>query len=396
MLPRKEIPFSRSQNPDVVWRTRLEKSGSFIAVLILNLAIFLVVSSAVIYHFVVPTPVEPMVMAKIKVVPPPPTAPSHGGEAAKALTDPTPRVVPPPVAAPSIVISSNPLATFSMHSSNSSTLTAALPTFTIQASGSGMATGSSGGGMSHANPFGGALSDGVTPALVGYFYDLKQTSDANPQPSQITQDGWKEQMLKVVAANLDENILDRYLKSPEPRSTGSFAIAEQASENAPDAFGLGDKVQPNLWAVVYHGKAIAPEDMKFRFVGFGDDTLVVRANQKYVLDAGWQFMLDDPSLHETYPNIWSQSAGDNAKLRIGKWITVSKGDPIDLDILIGDWGGLCGFFLLIEVDGVNYQKTSDGTPILPLFQVGSKIPMPTGPDVPPISDNGPVWAAGAN
>ncbi len=385
MKPRVEDPKDK-----LLWQRRMEKSGSFVAVLVFNIAIFLMVSTAVIYHFIAPAPVEPMVMAKVKQQPPPPKAPARGGEAAKSVTDPTPQIAPPPVTAPSIVISTNPLATFSMKSSMNPSLTAALPTFNLQAAGGGMASGSSGGGMSHANPFGDTLQDGATPALVGFFYDLKQTS-GETKPSGISQPGWKTEMLKLVAGNLNESILSKYLKSAEPRTTAGFSIPEQKSENAPKAFGLGDKVQPNLWAIVYHGKAAAPADMKFRFVGFGDDTLVVRSNGQYVLDGGWQYMLNDPSFHETYPYIWSKTAGASAKLRIGKWITVSKGDVLDLDILIGDWGGDCGFFLLMEVDGQTYKKMSDGTPVLPLFQVGAKFPLPSGSDSPPVSDSDLIW-----
>lgn len=162
-----------------------------------------------------------------------------------------------------------------------------------------MASGSSSGGMSHANPFGDAVEDGATPALIGTFYDLKQTSDADPMPTEISPWGWRTEMLKLVAANLNESVLSKYCKSTEPRSTCGFSIHEQASENAPAAFGLAGKVKPYLWAVVYHGNAAATDDMKFRFVGFGDDTLVVRANGDYVFDGGWQFMLDDPAFHNT-------------------------------------------------------------------------------------------------
>lgn len=64
---------------------------------------------------------------------------------------------------------------------------------------------------------------------------------------------------------------------------------------------------------------------------------------------------------------------------------------LNLDILIGDWGGECGYFLLVEVEGQTYQKMPDGTPILPLFQVGSKLPVPKGPECPPISESDSVW-----
>ena len=90
-------------------------------------------------------------------------------------------------------------------------------------------------------------------------------------------------------------------------------------------------------------------------------------------------------------NIWSRSVSDNCKLRIGKWISVSKGDVLDMNVLIGDWGGETGFFLMIEQQGQTYKTMPDGTPVLPLFQVGAKFPAQSGPETPPISESDSVW-----
>ncbi len=390
MKPRKEVASSK-----IVWKRRMEKSGSFLGVLVLNIAIFLMVSTAVIYHFVAVRPIEPMIyMVPVKQHPPTAKPPSHGGNPNKSFTDPSPHVVPPPVSAPSIVISSNPLATFSLKNSAVPALTAALPTFTAQASGGGMATGSSGGGMSHANPFGDEIKDGSPAALVGYFYDLKQTSES--LPSGISQEGWKDQMLKLTAADLDENLLAGYLKSPEPRSTAGFAIPEQESANAPKAFNL-PKVKPNLWAIIYHGTAIAPETGRYRFVGFGDDVLYIKLNGQVVLDAGCQPMSSQEDLHNAFTYLTWSKVSPWAQLRTGKWFDVQQGDEIKLDVLIGDWGGFTGFFLMIQKDGVSYPVASDGKTLrLPLFQLGAKIVLPTGDDTPPLLDSDSTWQIGSH
>jgi hypothetical protein len=158
---------------------------------------------------------------------------------------------------------------------------------------------------------------------------------------------------------------------------------------------LGNKVQPSLWTIVYHGKASVPEAGRYRFVGFGDDVLYIKLNGRPVFDGGWQALSKDPTLHSTYPYAWSKSLGNTGLLRKGEWFNADQGDVIKLDIVIGDRGGLCGFYLLLEKDGATYEKAPDGmTPKLPLFQIGAKLPFPQpGNETPPLSDSDVVWPA---
>ena len=203
---------------------------------------------------------------------------------------------------------------------------------------------------------------------------------------------WRIEMLHLVADNLNEDDLHKYLKSPNPLCTYGFSIPQQASANAPAAFGLAGKVKPDLWAAVYHVNVSAPADGKYRFVGYGDDVLVVRINGKVVLDGGWQFLTKDDSLHESYPNRWCGNSVDPlVRLRKGAWFNVSQGDSLKMDVLIGDWGGLCAYFLMLEKDGATYDRLPDGTPKLPLFQVGSKLPVPSGPLSPQCISSDEIW-----
>ncbi len=371
----------------------MEKSGTFLAVCVFNAAVLLLLSSMVIYHFIAPAVEDPMVFAKVKtVVPPPPKPVSKGGESQKSLIDPTTVVVPPPVSSLSVVATTNPTSAFAVQSVDVNIPTN-LPSFAIP-SGGGLSQGTSGGGVPQANPFGSSVTDGGTPALVGYFYDLKQSSDNPPQPTGMDQPTWKKEMLKLVANGLKEDSLSKYLKSSDPRTTNGLFIDEQASANAPTAFGLGDKVKPSLWCIVYHAKAIAPEAGRYRFVGFGDDILVILKDGKPILDAGWQAMTKAP--HNYYPNIWREKLGPNCRLRQGEWFNVDQGQTINLDVAIGDWGGLCGYFLFLEKEGATYDKLPDGTPKLPLFQLGAKLKMPTGTEMPPSSDSDTVWTSAYN
>jgi len=139
-------------------------------------------------------------------------------------------------------------------------------------------------------------------------------------------------------------------------------------------------------------------------VGFGDDLLYVRLNGNVVFDGGWVPLSNDQSLHETYPLEWSptlekasasmKGSKYNGRLHKGAWFDVSQGDIVQLDVLIGDWGGECGYFLLLEKEGAKYDMAPDNvTPKLPFFQVGAKLPLPPPPgqEAPPVSDSDVVW-----
>jgi hypothetical protein len=69
--------------------------------------------------------------------------------------------------------------------------------------------------------------------------------------------------------------------------------------------------------------------------------------------------------------------------------------PVDMDVLIGDDGGKCAFYLLIEKIGGNYQKVDNGNGAqkLPYFQLGvhSAPSFSSGQETPPYSTHTEPW-----
>lgn len=58
------------------------------------------------------------------------------------------------------------------------------------------------------------------------------------------------------------------------------------------------------------------------------------------------------------------------KLTVGDWFKLEPGEPTDLTVLIGEIpGGEFGSYLFIEEKGVDYETTSEGRPILPVFKL---------------------------
>ncbi len=369
----------------------VEKAGTFTAILVVNVAILLMLGTMVIYNFVAPTIVEVMVSTKIKPVPPPPPKPpAKGGEAAKSIADPTTVVAPPPVTPPSVIVSISPSAIKFNASSSLSVSSLSLPTFAASAS-SGLAAGTTGGGLSHSNPFGDSPDSGV-PGLIGELYDLKQTPDGTATPMAIsppetvdsyypgfaglpqTKEGLK--VLREYVKSWNQDILDRYYKSPSALEATQIFIPTRHSEEATKAFKVQDKVTARRWVIHYHGTMIPPKTGRFRFLGFGDDFLVVRLGDNNVLDASYPGEKLDESANARDEDIPGPSGHH---LFCGKWFNVDASQPMSIDILIGEGpGGFSGFVLLIEEDGDTSEKGD-----YPVFQMAPAT-IPSKSDMPSV------------
>jgi len=164
------------------------------------------------------------------------------------------------------------------------------------------------------------------------------------------------------------------------------------------AFGLGGQVQPKMWVVVYRGNVIPTESGTFRFAGVCDDILVVRFNGRVVLDSGSM----TPSGHGPQKFY----AGDGLKLENRKgmeWYKGSgRGEPFQvtggqsypMEVMIGEWpGGDFKAWLLIEKEGVEYEKDSKGVPILPIFKLAASEVAHPGGEAPVFAKSGPIWKA---
>ena len=69
-----------------------------------------------------------------------------------------------------------------------------------------------------------------------------------------------------------------------------------------------------------------------------------------------------------------------------------------MDVLVGDCGGVCSFFLLVDKVGAKYDAAPDGTPMLPFFQISTKAPpaFKPGEEHPPYSKVPERWQSADN
>lgn len=285
--------------------------------------------------------------------------------------------------------------------------------------GSGMGAGL-GGGSGMKNPFG--AIDPNSDALVGTFYDLKQTKDR--KPTGMTDTKMREELVEITRRGFKESVFEKYFKAPRKLYQTRFHIPVMSADSAPAAFEVQNDVQPRMWIVVYRGAVKAPKSGKFRFVGIGDDILVVRFNNRPVFDYG--YTMSGTGVH--IAGRWGDVDGSNdnpeiAKdvrrltpmrvpiefykyattpahnnlvggLAVGPEFEVESGKVYPIEIMIGEIpGGAFALELLIQETGASYQKDGSGNPILPLFRLDQTMPDAGGGGAAPFATDGPIWPA---
>lgn len=218
-----------------------------------------------------------------------------------------------------------------------------------------------------------------------------------------------------------ESSFNKYFVAPRKLYQNKIYIPLMGANAAPAAFQVEKEVKPSVWIVVYRGQVVAPKTGRFRFVGAGDDAMVVRFNGTNVLDHGFvsgttgiaiagkaslmagngdfkdlersmrrHFPVKFPVKFYQYPTTqnWNAQIGG---LGVGAEFDVIAGKDYPIEILISEIpGGAFCAALLIEEVGVTYEKSPSGAPIIPLFRTDSSVPKATGQNAPPFS-SGPVW-----
>ncbi len=157
-------------------------------------------------------------------------------------------------------------------------------------------------------PGGGKMGDGgegdgrgnLKGMLQGVFYDLKQTKDK--RPTNVASSNMHHDILPIMRSFVNGSwqrsydnegrvhypALDQYYSSSTRLWNSCFYIPVQINaEEAPAAFQCENEVRPSAWVCIYSGNVVAPFSGKFRFVGFGDDVLIVRFNKNIVFEYGW-------------------------------------------------------------------------------------------------------------
>ncbi len=300
--------------------------------------------------------------------------------------------------------------------------------------------GDGGGGLGEGNPGGSALES--------TFYDLKQTRSGSRSPI-VNKDGRviAEEICQVYhdfTKNFNRSVLGRFYQSPTKLYASNFYLPQCDARYGPLAFQCQDKVKPSGWIAAYKGKVKAPKSGKFRFVGVGDEFIVVRFNRKTVLEAGWcipsLYSKDRRNVFSMHENLKTGGKGkpylDNIRagkdkdhkdyelvrmpegwnlnevggLMAGTPFTVKEGQVYEIEIAVSEGpGGAFGFTLLIEdMDGNPQGKLKSTKRVYDLFRTNFSLPNVTEikqllkkagclrageMEAPPYNEDSPIWMA---
>ncbi len=284
--------------------------------------------------------------------------------------------------------------------------------------GSGLIPGMS-DGTGTKNPFG--IQEANSYGLAGTLYDLKQTDDL--KPSEMTVAEMREKLKDIAKRGFKPRDFSKYYKAPTTLYQTKFLIPSMPADKAPAAFSVEQYVQPKQWFVVYRGNVQAPKSGRFRFVGAGDDVLMVRFNNRLVFDYGYTMAATGGGggvvSQENYNKDKNSDAIRNFKrlspmpvpsvtyqystngrinkdiggLAVGPEFQVTAGSTYPIEILISEIpGGIFSTSLLIQEEGVTYQKDAASLPVLPLFRLDHSLPDPEMKgEAPPYDPNSPLW-----
>jgi hypothetical protein len=253
--------------------------------------------------------------------------------------------------------------------------------------GAGKGTGV-GGGKNFVSLFGMKGAATTTGGLIGTLYDLKQTSGRQPTAMVDGRTGiapYRAAVRDFLEAGWSPGKLSKFFKAPDTLISGQLFITGRSANDAPKAFEVEKLMKPSRWVVHYRCYVEVPSSLPFRFVGSGDDFLIVRWNRKIALDDGYEtyFSGKDGNYKDFGVKVAEQykvdrSPGGLHRLKAGPWIQVTKGTKVPVEVLIGETpGGVFDCYLAIEVakSSTKVEGQYEGEGKLKLFRCSTE-PVP--------------------
>ncbi|MGC4016621.1 MAG: hypothetical protein QM755_19195 [Luteolibacter sp.] len=235
-----------------------------------------------------------------------------------------------------------------------------------QGKGFGSGTGPGLGGRGPAfNPFG-MVPDPNAMGLTGTFYDFKRDKDGKPTG------------VKALDAEMAKKIVKEFAKGrswKEPRTIPHYTSPVHLSTRAAFFPGVRDteagkafkapETAPGLWIAHYTATVVPNRSGMIRFVGWGDNCLVVGVNGNVRLDASDHGYTGDKRESLGSANLPGKPG---AAVFSGDWFQIREGQPMTVDILIGDEGGIFAAGLLVQSKEEELTKGANGLPNLPIFR----------------------------
>lgn len=261
--------------------------------------------------------------------------------------------------------------------------------------GSGAGTGAGAGpgtGALRMMPFGLSRAP-KSGALAGTLYLM---SSAQYKANEDEVNAFRKWMRSFSISGWPESHLAGLPKSSNQLFTTQILIPQILALEAPKAFGIDKQKSLVRFFIRYRGKVSPPRSGRWRFVGYGDDILVVRLSGKVILESsapwgklnipgltGWV-----PKKHYTY--------SPKVNYTVGDWTQLNGSTSYDIEVCMSEEPrtGDTSAVLLVEEEGATYEKTKDGTPILPPWTLAPDPTVASGKvSVPMQTKDVPVWVA---
>ena len=259
--------------------------------------------------------------------------------------------------------------------------------------GSGAGTGSgvgTGTGALRMMPFG-LLQAPKSGALVGTLYLMPSDQYKNNKEETA---GFQNWIRSTASSGWPESSFAKLPKSPKQLFTTQILIPQIVSLEAPKAFGVDKQKSVVRFLIRYRGKVSPPRNGRWRFVGFGDDILIVRLSSKVVLvSSGPKEKKPVPGMTGWTPHKF-YNYGSDINYAVGDWLQLNTSGSYDLEIYMSEEprSGNTSAILLVEEEGATYEKTAGDAPILPPWTLA---PNPVGPSnkmsLPLLTKDAPVW-----
>jgi len=221
--------------------------------------------------------------------------------------------------------------------------------------------------QSMATLFGSYTQD--SSSMEGTFYDFRHDSDGSTEIKEFNQKSDKaytDFLTEFTRSDWTIPSRYKYYTSNTKLYTKMILLPTTKSPEAGRTFH--SKTNPDgRWIAHYKGFFSAPETGSYRFLGWGDNVLMVRVGKRVALDA-------------SDVNNWSgerrEKVGDIEFMDRGKrplfggdWISLQKGENKPIEVVVGDYGGVFSIALFIQKQGAEYKPGKYGTPLYPVFKL---------------------------
>ena len=208
--------------------------------------------------------------------------------------------------------------------------------------------------------------------LVGRLYDFKRNSDGKPRRA----DYWAD-LQRIVERKLTPRAFQDVYCVPKEIYLSHLFVPYADAATGPEAFGVGGLMEPTAWVAHYTGQVQPLHGGRYRFVGDFDDVLIVLVDGVVVLEVTWDHSdnIGGATGWTAKENVNVYKCFTGRPFIFGDWVELTSDKPRRIDVLVGERpGGRIGGVLVVQKEGVAYEKAANGFPVLPIFSVSTLSP----------------------